>query len=419
MELFVYCFILSILILNFGVERWLDYLNTTNWSLGLPPELLGIYDEEKYKKSIAYEKSTYQFGVLSESLSFITIVVIFIAGGFGWLDTLVRTWVSNPIHVALIFFGILGLIAEVFSLPFSWYGIFVIEERFGFNKSTQKIFFLDQLKSLVVSVIIGGLILYLVIWIYLIAGSLFWLYTLIVIGSFSLFMAMFYSSIIVPLFNKQTPLEDGELKTAISTFCSQAGFVLDNIFVIDGSKRSTKANAYFTGLGSKKRIVLYDTLISDLTIEEIVAVLAHETGHYKKHHIWYGLFFSMVSMGFMLYVFSLVSSNPVFAKVLGSDIPGFHLAVISFGILYSPLSMIFGLGLNHLSRLNEYQADRFAAENYNGQFLGSALKKLSVSNLSNLTPHPAYVFFHYSHPTLMQRLRRLSTINKNNENHEI
>ena len=279
-----------------------------------------------------------------------------------------------------------------------------------FNKSTQKIFFLDQLKSLVISVIIGGLILYLVIWIYLIAGNMFWLYTLIVIASFSLFMAMFYSSVIVPLFNKQTPLADGELKSAISTFCAKAGFVLDNIFVIDGSKRSTKANAYFTGLGSKKRIVLYDTLISELTTEEIVAVLAHETGHYKKHHIWYGLFFSMLSAGIMLYIFSLVSSNAVFARVLGSDIPGFHLAVISFGILYSPLSLVFGLGLNHLSRVNEYQADQFAAENYYGEFLGSALKKLSISNLSNLTPHPAYVFFHYSHPTLLQRLRRLSTI---------
>ncbi len=410
MELFVYCFILFILISNFIVERWLDYLNTTNWSTGLPPELLGIYDEEKYEKSIAYEKANYHFGVLSESLSFIAIVAIFIASGFGWLDSLVRTWVTNPIHVALIFFGILGLIAELFSLPFSWYGTFVIEERFGFNKSTQTIFFLDQLKSLVISVIIGGSILYLVIWIYLIAGSLFWLYTLIVIGSFSIFMAMFYSSIIVPLFNKQSPLADGDLKTSISTFCTKVGFVLDNIFVIDGSKRSTKANAYFTGLGSKKRIVLYDTLIAELNTEEIVAVLAHETGHYKKHHIWYGLFFSMLSTGIMLYIFSLVSSNSIFARVLGSDIPGFHLAVISFGILYSPLSMIFGLGLNHLSRLNEYQADRFAAENFNGDYLGSALKKLSVSNLSNLTPHPAYVFFHYSHPTLLQRLRKLSTI---------
>ena len=421
MELFVYYLILFILIANFIVERWLDYLNNSNWSLGLPPELSGIYSEEKYAKSIAYEKATYRFGVLSESLSFMAIIILFSAGGFGWLDSLVRTFAFNPIHVALIFFGILGLTAELFSLPFNWYSTFVIEERFGFNKSTQRIFFFDQLKGLVISVIIGGLILYLVIWIYLIAGNLFWLYTLIVIGSFSIFMAMFYSSLIVPLFNKQTPLADGELKTAISAFSSKAGFVLDNIFVIDGSKRSTKANAYFTGLGSKKRIVLYDTLIGELSTEEIVAVLAHEIGHYKKHHIWSSLFFSLLSTGLMLFIFSLVSNNPIFTKVLGSDVPSFHLAFISFGILYSPFSMVFGLGLNHLSRLNEYQADRFAAENYNGEFLASALKKLSVSNLSNLTPHPAYVFFHYSHPTLLQRLRKLANIKQSNNNtlHEI
>jgi STE24 endopeptidase len=221
---------------------------------------------------------------------------------------------------------------------------------------------------------------------------------------------MFYSSIIVPFFNKQIPLAEGDLKNAIKAFSMKAGFNLENVFVIDGSKRSTKANAYFSGLGSKKRIVLYDTLISDLQTEEIVAVLAHEIGHYKKHHIYYGLFFSLISTAVMLYIFSLVSSYPVFAKVLGSDVPSFQLAVISFGILYSPLSMIIGMGQNHFSRIYEYQADKFAAEKYTGSHLVSALKKLSVNNLSNLTPHPAYVFFNYSHPTLLQRIKKLAAI---------
>ena len=405
---FLYYSILIVLTVNFLFERWLDYLNTTKWSSKLPPELCGIYSEEKYQKSLDYEKVTYRFTLLTESLGFIAVLLIFAAGGFGWLDGIIRSRVNNPIHVTLVFFAILGIITEIVSLPFSWYDTFIIEEKFGFNKTNQRVFFLDHLKGLIIGAIIGGIILYLIAWIYLVAGNLFWLYALLVIAIFSVFMLLFFSSIIVPLFNKQTPLADGDLKTAIKTFTNNAGFLLENVYVIDGSKRSTKANAYFTGLGNKKRIVLYDTLISELDTGEIVAVLAHEIGHYKRHHVISGLFFSLMTTAVMLYVFSLVSSNPAFAKVLGSDVPGFHLAIISFGILYSPLSLIFGLGLNYRTRMNEYEADRFAAEKYNGEYLAAALKKLSVNNLSNLTPHPAYVFFHYSHPTLLQRLKKLA-----------
>ena len=410
MVLFLFYAILFILIVNFIFERWLDYLNTTKWSLKLPVELEGIYSEEKFRLSMEYEKTKHRFGMVSESISFIIILIIFALGGFGWLDGIVRSHVNNPILVTLFYFAILGLLTEMFSMPLKWYDTFKIEEKFGFNKSTLRLFFLDQLKGLLIGAIFGGLILYLIVWIYLIAGHLFWIYALLVIGFFSVFMLLFYSTIIVPIFNKQNPLPEGELKDAITQFSLKAGFQLDNIFVIDGSKRSTKANAYFTGLGSKKRIVLYDTLINDLNTNEIVAVLSHEIGHYKKHHIYFGLFASLLSTTIMLYVFSLVSDNPVFAKVLGSDVPGFHLVMISFGILYSPLSLVFGMGLNFLSRINEYQADRFAGVEYGGEFLISALKKLSINNLSNLTPHPLYVFFHYSHPTLLQRLKKLSEI---------
>jgi len=402
--------ILIVLIVNFVFERWLDYLNVKSWSTELPPELYGIYNEEKYQKSQEYQKATHRFTLVTESLGFIAILTIFVTGGFGWLDGIIRLQVSNPIFIALLFFAILGLITEIFTLPFSLYDTFVIEAKFGFNKTTKRIFFLDKMKGLIISAIAGGLILCLIVWIYLIAGNLFWLYSLIVIAIFSVFMAMFYSSIIVPLFNKQTPLAEGDLKNAISAFSIKAGFILDNIYVIDGSKRSTKANAYFSGMGKKKRIVLYDTLISELKPEEIVAVLAHEIGHYKKHHIYLGLFFSLMSTAVMLYLFSLVSSYHAFAQVLGSEVPSFQLAIISFGILYSPLSMIIGLGMNYSSRKHEYQADRFAAEKYKGEYLASALKKLSINNLSNLTPHPAYVFFHYSHPTLLQRLKKLAEI---------
>lgn len=410
MVLFLYCAIFIILVVNFILERWLDYLNTTQWSLKLPVELEGIYNEEKFRLSMEYEKTKHQFAMISESVSFVTLLIAFALGGFGWLDGIVRSYVTNPILVTLVYFAILGVLSEMFSLPFKWYDTFRIEEKFGFNKSTLRLFFIDQLKGLLIGAIIGGLILYLIVWIYLIAGHLFWIYALLVIGFFSIFMLLFYSTLIVPLFNKQNPLAECELKDAITAFSQKAGFQLDNIFVIDGSKRSTKANAYFTGLGSKKRIVLYDTLISDLDINEIVAVLAHEIGHYKKRHVYLGLFTSLLSTAIMLYVFSLLSNNPDFAKVLGSDVPGFHLAIISFGILYSPLSLVFGIGMNCLSRSNEYQADRFAAEEYGSEFLISALKKLSVSNLSNLTPHPLYVFFHYSHPTLLNRLKRLGEI---------
>jgi len=408
MVTFLYFSILFVLIANFILERWLDYLNAKSWSTKLPSELSGIYDDEKYQKSQRYQKATLKFTLVTESVGFMAILVVFATGSFGWLDGIIRLHLSNPIYVALAFFAVLGLITEIVSIPFSWYDTFVIEAKFGFNNTSRRVFILDKIKGLIMSAVIGGIILSLIVWIYLIAGNLFSLYSLLVIAAFSIFMAMFYSSIIVPLFNKQTPLPEGDLKNAISVFSREAGFFLDNVYVIDGSKRSSKANAYFSGLGKKKRIVLYDTLISELKTEEIVAVLAHEIGHYKKHHIYLGLFFSLMSTAVMLYIFSQLSSYPAFAKVLGSDIPSFHLAIISFGILYSPLSVIIGLILNYSSRKFEYQADRFAAEKYNGEYLASALKKLSVNNLSNLTPHPAYVFFHYSHPTLLQRLKKLS-----------
>jgi STE24 endopeptidase len=359
-----------------------------------------------------YENAKHKFTTISESVSFTSVLLLFLTGGFGWLDGVVRSWVSNPIYIALLYFATLWLVTEFFSLPFKWIDTFVIEEKFGFNKTTRRLFFLDEIKGLILGAVIGGIVIYMIVWIYLIAGTLFWLYALMVITLFSVFMLLFFSTIIVPLFNKQTPLAEGELKNAITEFSNRAGFLLENIYVIDGSKRSTKANAYFTGLGSRKRIVLYDTLISEMNTEEIVAVLAHEIGHYKKHHVYSGLLFSLISTAIMLYVFSLVSGNISFAKVLGSDVPGFHLAVISFGILYSPLSILIGLGLNYLSRKNEYEADRFACEKFNGDFLASALKKLSVNNLSNLTPHPVYVFFHYSHPTLLKRLKNISGIQK-------
>jgi len=248
--------------------------------------------------------------------------------------------------------------------------------------------------------------------VYQLTGNMFWIYAWIVVSAFSIFMAMFYSNLIVPLFNKQTPLEEGELRNAISDFSIKVGFKLDNIFVIDGSKRSTKANAYFTGLGAKKRIVLYDTLIDDLSTEELVAVLAHEIGHNKKKHVIQGLLIGLLQTGIVLFIFGLLVGNANLSKALGVEEANFHIGLIAFGVLYSPISFVTGIFGNMLSRKNEYQADRFAAENYKPEALAGALKMLSINNLSNLTPHKKYVFFHYSHPTLLQRLAFLKQFEK-------
>lgn len=400
----IFYIILIIIIADFIFERVLDYLNTTRMSEVIPDELKGIYDEEKYCKSQQYLRVNKKFGMLTSSLSFLAIIAMLLLGGFAWLDDTIRQWTENPIWLAILFFGLLGLASDILSTPFSLYDTFVIEEKFGFNKTTLKTFFLDKIKGWLVGGLIGGGLLALVVWIYESTGQWFWLIAWGVLTGFSVFMSMFYSNLIVPLFNKQKPLEEGELRDAIEAFASKVGFRLKNIYVIDGSKRSTKANAYFTGLGPKKRIVLYDTLIEKHTTEELVAVLAHEIGHYKKKHTTSGLILGIIQSGIMLYILSLFIGNPLLSQALGAGAGSFHLGILAFGILYSPISTIIGIVMNVISRTNEYAADRFAAENYSGKSLGDALKKLSVENLSNLRPHPAVVFVHYSHPPLLQRL---------------
>ncbi|MDG1110539.1 MAG: M48 family metallopeptidase, partial [Polaribacter sp.] len=297
--------------------------------------------------------------------------------------------------------------SDLLTTPFSYYKTFVIEESFGFNKSTKALFWIDKIKGLVMSSFLGGGILALIIEFYQIFGENFWVYAWILIALFTVFMNLFYAKLIVPLFNKQTPLENGELKTAIEAYAKKVGFKLDAIFVIDGSKRSTKANAYFSGFGSQKRITLFDTLINDLEIPEIVAVLAHEVGHYKKKHILFNLFTSLLLTGFMLFLLSLFINMPLFSKALGVANPSFHIGLIAFGILYTPVSEITGIFMNYISRIFEYQADNYAKETNTTIPLISALKKLSKNSLSNLTPHPAYVFMHYSHPTLFERIQNL------------
>lgn len=301
----MFCVIIGITIFEFLLTKYLGYLNTKNWSDELPKELADIYDKEKYAKSQKYEKAKYMFGNIQSVFSTTLILLVLFLGGFGYLDTFWRNITDNSIFLALLFFGSIVLIQSIVTLPFSYYSTFVLEEKFGFNKMTKKLFFLDMIKGLLLSAIIGGVLLSLIVWIYTILGANFWLYAWAIMTLFTLFFMMFYSTLIVPLFNKQTSLEDGELKSAIQDFAKKVGFQLDNIYVIDGSKRSSKANAYFSGIGPKKRIVLFDTLIDDLTTPELVAVLAHEIGHYKRKHTLQMLVFSIVQTGFMLYIFSV------------------------------------------------------------------------------------------------------------------
>ena len=407
MEQTILYIILAIIVLDYIFDRVMDYLNATRWSKTLPDELRGIYDEERYRRSQEYSRVNMRFGIITSTLSFIFIVLMLVLGGFGYLDGLIRTYTDHPVWMALLFFGILGLASDIMSTPFDIYGTFVIEERFGFNRTTPKTYLLDKVKGWLLSLLIGGGLLAVFVWFYDTAGNLFWLYAWIVFTGFSVFMMMFYSTLIVPLFNKQRPLEQGPLREAIEDFAEKAGFRLDNIFVIDGSKRSSKANAYFSGLGPKKRIVLFDTLIKEHTKEELVAVLAHEIGHYKKKHTTRGMVVSVLHTGVMLFLLGLFINRPELSMALGAEDASFHMGILAFGLLYSPISMLLGIVGNRMSRKYEYEADAFAARKYDPEPLGEALKKLSVNHLSNLRPHPAFVYVHYSHPPLLQRLKHL------------
>lgn len=403
----IFILILIIPLAGFFLERYLEHLNNKMWSDKLPEKLKGICPEDDYRKSQLYHKDNDKLGFWSSLFNILVIIAMISAGGFSLVDTAARSISGNIIFISLIFFGIIGFASDLINIPFSWYDTFVIEKKYGFNTMKIRTFITDHLKSWFLAVIIGAPVLGLVTWFYYKTGSMFWLYAWALITLFSVFMNFFYSELIVPLFNKQVPLENGPLRQKIEELAVRTGFGLKNIYTIDGSKRSTKSNAYFSGFGSKKRIVLYDTLLKELSEEEIVAVLGHEIGHYRKHHVLLSLLSSFITTGLMLFLFSLVVDNPRLSQALGAEESSFHLGLVVFGILYSPLSLIIGLISNIISRRNEFSADRFVKENYNARYLADALKKLSVKNLSNMLPHPVYVFFNYSHPPLLQRLEKL------------
>ena len=403
----LFLIIILILVLQFGIETVLNYLNAKRFSDPIPEELDDVFNQEEYLKSQSYKKTNYLYGLVSSTFSLLLVVAFLIFGGFEWVDKLAAAYASHPILRAMIFFGIIFLGSDLLTTPFSLYQTFVIEEKYGFNKTTPKLFVIDKIKGWLMLMILGGGILALVIWFFQWAGKDFWLYAWGLIAGFTLFMNLFYSRLIVPIFNKQTPLQEGSLKSKIESYARQVGFELRNIFVIDGSKRTTKANAYFSGFGREKRVTLFDTLINDLDEDEIVAVLAHEIGHYKRNHIIVNLFVSIALSGFTLFLLSIFINNPELSMAIGVSEPSFHAALIGFGILYSPISELTGLVMNYFSRKFEFQADNYAKTTFAALPLITSLKKLSKNSLSNLTPHPAYVFVHYSHPPLVSRIKNL------------
>ncbi len=394
-------------IANYGFDIVLEILNLKEGENPLPKEAEGIYEDKKYEESMKYQAVQTRFGFISGGISFLASLVFLTLGGFGWLNGLLLPLIQNDSFRALAFFGVLFIASDVTSIPFQLYSTFVIEEKFGFNKTTPKLFILDKFKGYALGALLGGLLLYVLLFLLTALSTQFWWVFWAVITVFMLFMNMFYTTLIMPLFNKLTPLKEGELRLAIEEYSKKVDFPLTNIFVIDGSKRSSKANAFFSGFGKSKKVVLYDTLIENHSIEELVAIFAHEVGHYKKKHIIGSLVSSVLQTGAMLYIMSLFIFNENLSIALGANSLELHLNLIAFTMLYTQISFITSILTNVVSRKNEYEADKFAIDTTNATDLPLALKKLSTDNLSNLQPHPTYVFFHYSHPPLLKRLEAM------------
>ncbi len=403
--------ILVTIISGFLLEMVADILNLRNLKQSLPEEFKDVYDEERYRKSQNYTITKTKFGFVTSIFELSLILIFWFSGGFNWLDEIVRAEMSNNILRGLAYIGILVFVNSILSLPFGIYSTFVIEEKFGFNKTTPKTFILDLLKSTLLGFIIGGGILTLVLYIFETGSEYTWVYgwaAVIIIGLIIQFIAPTW---IMPLFNKFTLLEEGELKNRIIDYAKSVKFPLKNVFVIDGSKRSSKSNAFFTGFGKNKRIALFDTLIANHTINELVAVLAHEIGHYKKKHILINMIISFIHTGILFYLLSIfLNEKGLFDAFYMKEI-SIYTGLIFFGMLFSAIDMILSIFLNILSRKNEYEADAYAIKTSNlAEDMINALKKLSKDNLSNLTPHPFYVFIHYSHPGVLERIRKIKNI---------
>jgi STE24 endopeptidase len=403
--------ILSTILLEFILNLVSDLLNLRSLKPEVPQEFADIIDADRYRKSQEYTRVNTNFGFISSTFFLVVTLAFWFLGGFNLVDQWVRSLEYSPIISGILFIGILGIGNSILGLPFSIYHTFVIEERFGFNKTTVGTFIMDMVKGTALSVVIGVPLLAGVLYFFLETGELAWLYAWSATVVFTLVLQFIAPTWIMPLFNKFTPLPDGELKEEIMGYLGKVKFPVQGLFQMDGSKRSAKANAFFTGFGRNKRIALFDTLIEEQSVPELVAILAHEVGHYKKKHIITSMILSIFHMGILFYLMShFLSSAGLFEAFYMQDI-SVYAGLLFFSMLYSPIELVLGIFLQIMSRKNEYQADRYDAETTGtGEHLITALKKLSVKNLSNLTPHPFTVFLHYSHPTVHQRVVALREI---------
>jgi STE24 endopeptidase len=408
--------ILVTLLVDFTLSLISDLLNLKNLSGDLPEEFQDVYDTEKYQKSQAYTRVNTRFGFITSIFSLAVTLLFWFLGGFNWLDQMIRAWAWPFIWTGLAYAGIILAARSILQLPFSIYGTFVIEERFGFNKTTVKTFILDHLKGLALSIIIGGPIFAAVLAFFKYAGPSAWFYCWIVVTGFTLILQYIAPTWIMPLFNKFTPLEDGELKETILNYASQVNYPLAGLYVMDGSRRSTKSNAFFTGFGKNKRIALFDTLIEKHTVKELLSILAHEIGHYKKKHVQIGLLISILHTGIVFYLLSLFLTQKGLFDAFYMEQMSIYAGFLFFGMLLSPLEVLLSILMSIVSRHHEYQADRFAVETTGqAEAFINALKKLSVHNLSNLRPHPFYVFLNYSHPPVLKRILAIRTIQQRHE----
>lgn len=399
--------LLGVVVFGFVFGKILSFRNVRRPVPMIPKTLEKHLDREKLLESKAYQQENFRFGLVSGVLSFLISLLMIYMGWFGSLDVWVGGLVAKPMIQSLLFFGVIMVASDLLSLPFEYYSTFVIEEKYGFNKMTLGIFIGDKVKGVLLTIVIGGGLLGLFLWLIGQMGQDFWWIFWLVAAGLMVLVNFFYTSWILPLFNKLTPLEEGELKAKIMEYADSVAFPLDNVFVMDGSKRSAKANAFFSGFGKKKKVVLFDTLIEQHSHEELIAVLAHEVGHFKKKHIVWSMLSSIVQVGLILFVLSRFIYSENLSLALGASEWSIQLNLIAFTLLFSPISMVIGMGMNVVSRKNEFQADAYAKETYSGKPLAEALKTLSVKTLSSINPDPAYVFVNYSHPPLLDRLEKL------------
>lgn len=400
--------ILATLLIDFSLQLLADWLNLRALQDTIPTEFQDTFDSDRYRKSQQYLQVNTRFGLFTSTISLVTTLAFWFAGGFNYLDILVRGWGFSQLPTGLLYIGLLLLLKMIVSLPFTIYDTFVIESRFGFNKTSVATFITDRLKGIILAVMIGAPLLAVILLFLEKSGQQAWIYCWLISTVVTLVIQFVAPTWIMPLFNKFTPLAEGPLKEAILNYAGSVKFPLENVFVIDGSRRSSKANAFFTGFGKHRRIALFDTLIERHDTSELVAILAHEIGHFRKKHILKNLAVGIIHMGFMFYLLKLFIGKPELFAAFYLDQPSLYVGLILFGLLYSPVEFLLGIILQFISRKYEYEADAFASRTTgNPEALVRALKKLAANNLSNLSPHPLYVLLHYSHPPLGQRIAAL------------